>query len=666
MTTFVVLAIAVCVLCACASADEITTASRWARKALLGDTAIDTSAPLSFSLPFSFIYDGKPSTELLSKWKRAQSSADGLEIITYTDPATGLEVTCEAKIFSDYPAVEWVMHFTNKGSSDTPLIENILPINLNIDAVKDANIVFHHSNGSTCSSADFLPHDDEIKPGGNIHLAPNGGRSSNGVFPFFNLQMPDGGIVGAIGWSGQWAMDLNRDSNGKLNLRAGQETTHLKLHPGESIRTPRILLVLWQGKDQMRGHNIFRRLLIDHYVPRRDGKIIMPPVTQNTWFTYDKGNEGNGTTETNQLAAQKVMKSIGVEAYWLDAGWFEGGWPRGAGSWVPRKDNFPNGLKPVGDGAHDKGMDFVLWFEPERVTQISIIAKEHPEWVMHGSGDGLFNLGIPEARQWLTDYLSKCFSDWGVDVFRNDFNIDPLPFWKAADAPDRQGMSEIRYIEGLYTMWDELRSRRPGLWIDNCASGGRRIDLETTMRSIPLWHSDTQCCGRAMPTQDQVQTAGLALYIPLHAAGVWNFDPYAWRSVAFTGTNLCMDITAKDFDRNAAVHCIEELKSLREYYLGDYYPLMDINLDDYQWTAWQFDRPETGRGCALFFRRPLSPYTSAQFTLHGIDPKANYDVTFADSARKRKMTGEELANLQIDIPSAPASVLLTYSKHTGK
>jgi len=42
------------------------------------------------------------------------------------------------------------------------------------------------------------------------------------------------------------------------------------------------------------------------------------------------------------------------------------------------------------------------------------------------------------------------------------------------DTPDRQGMTEIRYVEGLYEMWDELRAKHPGLLIDNCASGGRR------------------------------------------------------------------------------------------------------------------------------------------------------------------------------------------------
>ena len=51
-------------------------------------------------------------------------------------------------------------------------------------------------------------------------------------------------------------------------------------------------------------------------------------------------------------------------------------------------------------------------------------------------------------------------------------------------------MTEIEYVMGLYRMWDEIMERFPYIFIDNCASGGRRIDLETNMRSIPMWRSD--------------------------------------------------------------------------------------------------------------------------------------------------------------------------------
>jgi alpha-galactosidase len=626
---------------------------------------IAAPAKIATEPPFSFVYDGQPSAQLLPTWKRshtAQPAANGREkhVITYADPATGLEVICEATMFAEYPAVEWVLRLRNAGSADTPIIENIRPLDLRVTAPSKGDVILHHAHGSACEPTDFLPIDTTVARNADAQIAPRGGRSSDGALPFFNLEWSGGGLVGAIGWSGQWAISLRRDVGSELTLQAGQQATRLKLHPGETIRTPRILIVMWQGDDRLRGHNLLRRLLFAHYVPRHNGEIIVPPVTQNTWFTF---NSGNDVTEANQLEAMRDMKPMGVECYWLDAGWFEGGWPSGVGSWVPRADAFPRGLKPLGDAAHKLGMKFVVWFEPERVSPTSRIAKEHPDFVLRaGGGDGLFNLGNPTAREWLTNHLSQCISDSGIDVYRNDFNIDPLRFWQAADAPDRQGMAEIRYIEGLYTMWDELRRRHPGLAIDNCASGGRRIDLETVSRSYPLWRSDTQCCGKAMPVQDQVQSAGLSLYVPLHSAGVWDFDPYPFRSVGTTGTNVCVDTRGKDAMMKQAKRAIKEMKDLRPLYLGDYYPLMDINLDEHQWCGWQFDRPELGKGFAVFFRRSQSHYAAVDVSLRGLSPRATYEVTFVDTKKTQRMTGAALAKLRVEIGNAPASALITYRR----
>lgn len=620
------------------------------------------------AIPFSFTYGGTPSADLLGSWKRTQAKAapeGGRErhTVTWTDRATGLDVTAEVTLFAGYPAAEWVLYLKNTGAADTPLIENILPLDLSARVPEKGDVVFHHAKGSACAADDFLPIDQAVPPDGRVDLAPAGGRSSNGRLPFFNLQWPGGGMVGAIGWSGQWAMHLKRTGGGSLVLQAGQQKTHLVLHAGEAIRTPRILLVTWAGDDPLRGHNLLRRLMLAHYVPRIDGQPVLPPITHNGWFTF---NQGNQVTEANQLEIIRAMAPTGIEVYWLDAGWFEGGWPSGVGSWRPRADAFPRGLAPLSEAAHKAGMKFIVWFEPERVHPASRIAKEHPEWVLRtGGGDGLYNLGDPAARRWLTDYLAGFLEESGIDIYRNDFNIDPLPFWQAADTPDRQGMAEIRYVEGLYRMWDDLRQRRPGLWIDNCASGGRRIDLETCSRSLPLWRSDTQCCGHAEPIQDQVQMAGLSLYVPLHAGGCWGFDPYVFRSIATTGTNLCPDPRRPDYPAALAKAALGEAKSLRPFYLGDYYPLLPITTSDRDWCAWQLDRPEAGGGFAVFFRRPKSPYTAAEAGLRGLDPSVTYEVTLAEAFEakdRRKMAGRDLARLRIEIGSAPGSVMLTYRK----
>ena len=150
-------------------------------------------------------------------------------------------------LFAGHPAVEWVLQFRNGGKADTPILENILPLDLAVGVPDKGSVVLHHAHGSTCAATDFLPIDEPVPPAAKIQLAPQGGRSSNDCLPFFNLQWPGGGLVGAIGWSGQWEMWLHRDQGPRLMLQAGQQKTHLVLHPGEAIRTPRVLLVSWEA-----------------------------------------------------------------------------------------------------------------------------------------------------------------------------------------------------------------------------------------------------------------------------------------------------------------------------------------------------------------------------------------------------------------------------------
>ena len=647
--------------------DEIKQAQAWSERAFSAEvkSAPESAAPdvISSAVPFSFVYGGVSSASLLKNWPaqvEPEKSVGGKiqRTITYTDPKTGLELRCEVTSFVDSPAVEWVRYATNKGKTDTPILEKFLPLNLGLK-VPEGEVILHHSQGSTNGPLDFLPVDQVVGANAGIDLAPSGGRSSDGRLPFFNLEYSGGGVVGAIGWTGQWAFHLQRDKRA-VQLQAGQQTFHLKLHPGESIRSPRILLVFWQGKDSLRGHNLLRQLLLTHYVPRISGEMAMPPVALSPYYDYNgRGNEGN------QKEAIPIAAQAGCEAFWVDCGWNEGSFD-GVGSWVPNLEAYPNGLKPVSDEVHRNGMKFILWFEPERVTPNSRLAKEHPEWVLLPASDcrfkdSLYNLADPAALAWMTNHLSKCISNWGIDVFRVDFNIDPLRFWKAADTADRQGMTENRYIVGLYAMWDEWRARHPGLTIDNCASGGRRLDLEMISRSYPLWQSDTQCGRKPLPVQDQVQNAGLSLYVPLHTGGVWAFDPYNFRSIASTGVVLQ---TSKLQDNLPSVRkMIDELKSLRPLTLGDYYPLAEINTSHQFWSISQYDRPDLGQGYVLAFRREQSPFPSAQVALRGLDDKADYLLTNVDTQEKKTVAGADLAReFTLDIPNPASSLLLTYEK----
>ncbi len=631
--------------------------------------------------PFSFTCGGISSEKLLPGWDYSVESQGqgGRRAIACQCPETGLRLECRLATYADAAAVDWVFYLSNEGTADTPVVEGFLPLDATLlEAVPGEPVTLRWSNGDGCAPDSFLPHDEPLAEGTVRQFAPSGGRSSNGAgqgaMPFFNCFTPEGGWVVAVGWSGQWIAEFAREADGSLTAGAGMATTHFRLRPGERVRTPRVVLLRYQG-EAIRGHNRFRRLMLKHYVPRRDGRPIAPPVAHNTAATvYRSGREATGA---NQLAIVRRAAELGCEAYWMDAYWYPRPWHTNVGNWFPRPGDFPRGLRPLADAAHAAGMEFVLWFEPERVFPGTEFDRRHAEFLLKLGEDGnrLFNLGDPAARRFLTDFLDERIKRWKVDVYRNDFNVDPLPFWQPADHADRQGVAEMRYVEGLYTMWSELVRRNPGLRIDNCASGGRRIDLETCSLSWPLWRSDLNDIGEGlkgesywprMARADQVHVAGLALYLPFQSGPVWDMHPYSFRSAMTSSVVLYERILHDSFPAELAKQGIAELKELRPLFLGDFYPLLPLTTSQADWYAYQLDRPDLGQGCALFFRRPEAPESSCQVQLSQIDPAATYRVTLTGETyaegQPHELPGRELQRRVIEIPTGPGSALLRYAR----
>ncbi len=616
--------------------------------------------------PFSFVYGGVPSSQLLSAWPRKveTKTAKGRTLydVQWTDPKTGLKVAAAVTTFQRYQATEWVLNFENTGSQDTPILENVQALDAQLrTGYQRKPVVLRQITGDVCGEQSFLPVNTTLETGKPVTFAPVGGRSSNNTFPFFNLQYGDEGLLTAIGWSGQWAARVERSATGPTRLQAGMERTHLLLHPGERIRSPRILVMPWKG-DLLAAHNGLRRLLLFEYAPKLNGHPLQLPVAAQCFDRY-VGSKPEWSTEAGQLVAIQATAKLGCDTHWFDAAWFEGGFPNGVGNWYCKPQGFPNGLMPLSQAAHHAGLKFLLWFEPERVAAGSQLAREHPEFVFGGTNGGLFKLSEPTARQWLTDLLSKRITEYGLDVYRNDFNIDPLDFWKKADAPDRQGMTEIRYVEGHYAMWDELRARHPGLWIDNCASGGRRIDLETLMRSVPLWRSDTGC-GPDHADWDQVQALGLGQYVPLFTSCCWEPQAYAMRSTATGGAITQFDYLNENFPWDKARAALDEAKANQKYWYGDFYPLTQAALGTGFMAAWQLHRADLDAGIVLAFRRSECPYPVLQTGLHGLQPAKRYTVEYIDENRKKlrkSMMGRELmSNFELRIPQRATSLLVRY------
>ena len=624
----------------------------WLRKRLLSTGS---------GLPFSFHYGDAASANLLPEWNSARTTRrlDALRtetVRTWTDPKTGLEVRCRIVTYRDYPAVEWTLLLKNRGATDTPVMESVQALDAIVHQ-PGGEFLLHCHKGDFDSPDGYAPFDVALGPGESRRFAPDGGRPTNGPngWPYYNLQMADGGMMLAVGWPGQWAGAFTRDSGDGLHLLAGQERVHLILKPGEEIRSPLIALLFWSGGDPVEAQNMWRRWMLAHNVPHvNEGHTPQPMAQMQLCVDFNDG-------EDVMFREMKKLDDAGVhiDLCWRDAGWYlhPGEWWH-TGTWEVDPVRFPDGFKTASAAIHAKGRKLIVWFEPERVGDPnSWLAKNHPEWLLGGT---LLNLGNKDAWNWLLEHVDGLLTSQGIDYYRQDFNMDPLDAWRSNDAPDRQGMTENLDVQGYLAYWDELRRRHPGMLIDSCASGGRRNDLETLRRAVPLLRSDFQFGNDAI-VGNQGQTYGISAWIPYYGSGFGFTDKVGARSFyvpCYGFANPSMEQLKWAYD---------ECRQVAPAMLGDYYPLTAYSLAPETWIAWQFYRPEVGEGVVQAFRREKSTDDLQVFHLKGLDPDATYDLTDLDEGTLPPRTGTALMDqgLRLEITAHPGSAIVLLRRQAG-
>ena len=625
--------------------------------------------PLS-RYPFSFLYGGRHSDELLPGWTLEQRSeridADRNRTVnTWTDPKTGLCVEWQVTRFADFPAVEWVLYLQNRGAGDTPILEDVQSLNLALNGPLGESVLYrlHRTNGGPANPTDFEPRVVEMGKNAWEMLSGGGGRSSNRDFPFFKVETEEGSFLVAVGWSGQWLARLTCRENRGLHLTAGLERTRFLLHKGERVRSPRMLVLHWAG-NTLESNAQFRCLVYKHYAATRAERKPLPTLFCNTCFTRGGGwlNECNAP---NQISLIRAYAPLGLEALLTDAGWFEGGWPAGAGNWTPRKDAYPQGMAPVAAAAKEHGMVYGLWFEFERVVAGTGLHKQHPEWLLSAGkgpqGTYLLNLGLPEVRRHLLGIVKGFMDLPGFRFYRQDFNMDPLPYWRHSDAPDRQGITEMKYIEGLYAYWDEIARAWPDSFREECASGGRRIDLETVMRMQIHQKTDYWFDNEV----DQGSIWGLSQYLPnnVFTAPINRLDDRSFHSVLATSLCLGWIADAPDFDAARAKQLVETYRQVRHLLIGAWYPLLPYSRDGQHWMASQYHRPDLQEGLVLVIPPKKSDERTVKLKLHGLQPQATYELHYQVAARKVRATGEDLMKqLVVTMPEGNGGERIVYRK----
>ncbi|MBQ2748980.1 MAG: alpha-galactosidase [Clostridia bacterium] len=589
--------------------------------------------------------------------------------------------------FPEYDAVEWVLWFENDGSEPSGILSDIwdadvllpLPVppapragyspqdgNLAVDVMQGMVDGGFYIKNDRFSAREFSMHRIYLdkEPGHTCSFENITGRSSDGIMPFFHVGGDGEGYMVAIGWTGDWKIEFTGTEEG-VRVRSGMKETNFYLLPGEKVRTTSVLVMKYQAGEDFQ--NKFRRLMKAHF-----SHLKHTPATREGLMAFELWG-GLPSEEMKSRLRELQRYDIKMEDIWIDAGWygqcekcdeaFSGDWSKNTGNWEVNKRVHPGELRDVAQVAREGGMNLMLWLEPERAITGTSLVAEHPEWFLSlpGRDSHILNYGVPEAKERIYQIISGYVKDLNLSCYRQDFNTELTTYFKAADAPDRRGITEIKHILGMYDLWDRLHAEFPELLIDNCSSGGRRIDIESCKRAIPFFRSDYQCNFNENPDVLQVHNAGIARYLPMNGCtGKTKCDTYTTRSAYSTSWGAAfynaVFQTMEEEDFAWAKKVTDDYRAIRRYFSCDFYNHGTSVLDESAWAIFQYHDADAGEGIVMAFRRSESPFATAEITLGGIPEGKEIEFFDMDSGESF-VSARDIA---ITIPTKRTSRLLKY------
>jgi len=370
-------------------------------------------------------------------------------------------------------------------------------------AFPNAHLYGNYGDKASGSEIGYQPFEFALAEG-KVRQENTGGRPTHSYFPYYRVGSAERGRMVVLSWQGRWFAELEQ-SGEEVIFRGGQAGLESYLEAGEVLSIPLMQVLLYNGDPV----NTWRRFFIDCLMSRPGGRLPEAKVS-----AYNGSCTGLNEQVLRRIKGWYDKNGIDYDVWWCDAGWGADGtsdrsdsglWIYGANLEVNRAA-FPDGLAWLGRELKRENRELMLWFEAEvvrtpeaRMEQFYNYYKEFkPKWFLGNDGKDwmglwlewrLMDLGNPELLAFVRQRIFDVMDTAGVTIFRIDFNIDPAPLWDKNDAEGRRGMTENKYCRGYLTLMRDIK-KRYGCFMDSCASGGGRNDLETACMMNPLQYSD--------------------------------------------------------------------------------------------------------------------------------------------------------------------------------
>ncbi len=481
---------------------------------------------------------GEPGNRLVFVGKQETPTANGSRLVlTHADPVLGLQVESIYEAYHDVPVVRRYARVTNKGKAPVGIeyLSSALLHNFSSPRAFEKDLRVHYCMNSWQTEGQWRA----AKPS-EIGFVDNGNFSVSAAFfnsigtwstarylPMGMVENKDLKVIWfwQIEHNGSWHWELS-DTSDKMVYAyiGGPDALHAQawknLQPGESYQTVPAGVGCVQGgfDEAVAALTAYRRAACIR--PRMDTEKL--PVIFNDYMNC---LEGDPTTE-KELPLIDAAAAAGCEYFIIDAGWYaerQENWWGSVGAWQPSKTRFPGGLQQVLDHIRDKGMISGLWLEPEVVGIHSPLASKPDAWFFQRHGKRvidhsryLLDFRNPEVRAYLDSVVDRLVGQYGIGYIKMDYNVDGLEGTELH--ADSFGQGLLEHNRALLAWLDTVLSRYPKLTIENCSSGGGRMEY-AMLSHLQLQSSSDQTDYRLYPAIAVGSSAGV---LPEQLA-VWSY-----------------------------------------------------------------------------------------------------------------------------------------------
>lgn len=426
-----------------------------------------------------------------------------LEIVTWDEPS-GLEVHSHLQFYDGIAVVRSWSEVVNKGSEPQGIeyVSSFALTGISKEGLMEAGEkmkLYIPRNGwqkefhwnefylkelgmSTAQSEDY--HRSSV----TIEVGNSGAWSTKEYLPVGYLRNEEvgAGLYWQIENNGSWYWEIS-DQDGQYYLKLSGPTEHqshwwVELKPGERFESVKAAVGSAVGTiDEAMGElTRYRRR-----IRRKNEDNETLPVIFNDYMNCLFGEP---TTE-KELPMIRRAAEIGCEYYCVDCGWYsDGHWWNSVGEWQPSAKRFPGGIKEVMDAIRSSGMIPGLWLEIEVMgLECPLADKVSDDWYFKRHGKRISDMSRyqldfrnPEVRKHADEVIDRMVNEYGVGYIKMDYNIEP-GIGTETDA-DSFGDGLLKHNRAYLEWLDTVFARYPNLVIENCSSGGMRIDYAMLSR----------------------------------------------------------------------------------------------------------------------------------------------------------------------------------------